>query len=353
MKTEALIVPIKDYAVTEEFAHEIQSEFGESVKLMKELKPKFEQVLTLDPENPEASKEAKALRLKFVEIRTATDKLHKKLAAPYFEKKKYIDAFRKAQRDVSQEVEGKLKKIEDHAKKIEEERLAKLQSFRESEINPYLRPGSTHSDYTKYSPVDWKGFLEDMQLAAEARANKEKEAERLRKRADVRDLTLSAYEKEIKELGYDRESMIHELSDDLFAQRLEKLTELAKANRATERALEEEKQKKLEERIAQNQKEIEEKELTFQERIQKNREEIVKNTPELQQKPDVMSTILEKRKQAKPDNDQVQLEGLIQGLIEITEKYTFNDPKLVAAYAGLGKWMNQVVTNLSKHIVVK
>ena len=117
-------------------AKEIKALFSPMLKLMDDYEVEFNNILKL-PLSKETAKAAKALRLKYVKVRTGTDKIHKPAKAFYLAGGRFVDGFRAAQRFASQGNEEKLKAIEDYETIKVEAKIAKVRKDREFKLAEY------------------------------------------------------------------------------------------------------------------------------------------------------------------------------------------------------------------------
>lgn len=174
------------------------------------LRQSADAVLKLDPANPESSKLARVARLSLRSVRIDVEAKRKELTEFHLRKKQSIDSEAKTIKEAIEEYENKLKAIEDHAERVEAERLAKLRSDREAEMRALGWVGMfdlatlSDDDFAKML-AGQKGEVErieaEKKAAEEARIAKEKaeaeERERLRKENEAMRAAAEAREKEI------------------------------------------------------------------------------------------------------------------------------------------------------------
>lgn len=129
-------VKAEEFGLDVEKAKEIELGFSPSITALNELKPEYD-LIVQKAISPELCLQAGELRKKFVKVRTSTDKIHKSLKAFYLAGGRFVDAWKNKQLAISEQVENKLKEIEEHYIRIEQakkeerakERIAKLQAI--------------------------------------------------------------------------------------------------------------------------------------------------------------------------------------------------------------------------------
>lgn len=175
------LVKIKanEFGLTDETASQIERQFSPMLKKMTELESEFNEVVNLPIEDPDTSKKAKEVRLKYVKIRTGTAEIHKKQKQFYLNGGRYVDGWKNAQLFASQGKEEKLKEIENYAENLEKERIAKIVKEREDAISPFVDDvtvlnisGMTDDVFNAYLSAKKKDY-ED-RLEAEKQAEKER-----------------------------------------------------------------------------------------------------------------------------------------------------------------------------------
>lgn len=135
MTTEIMTIDPKQFGIEESKAADIAAQFKPMLDKMVELEAEYNTVVTLPIES--AGAQAKSLRLKYVKVRTGTEKIHKEQKAFYLAAGRFIDGWKNAQLFAAQGIEKKLEEIENYAINLEKERIAKLQAERESIISKY------------------------------------------------------------------------------------------------------------------------------------------------------------------------------------------------------------------------
>jgi len=163
----------KEFGLEETKAQDIANQFKPMLDKMVELEKEFNEVLKLDVEDPQTSKIAKELRLKYVKVRTGTAEIHKQQKAFYLAAGKYIDGWKNTQIFASQGVEQQLEKIEKHVEEKEKLRLAELNKERLALVSQY-EVDATHLNLGSMADDVFELYLEGLKL----QYNNKKEAER-------------------------------------------------------------------------------------------------------------------------------------------------------------------------------
>jgi len=153
-------------------------------------------------------KKAKAVRMKYVKVRTETAKIHKEQKAGVRKIGLFLDGWKNAQLLACQGQEKKLKEIEDYFLNLEKERLEAerkkqeaLQEERASELRKYeaFVPAEAYT----MSDVIWEGYLKGVKLSFENKKLLEKQAREQREKLER--------EAEIKRLEAERISKLEKL----------------------------------------------------------------------------------------------------------------------------------------------
>lgn len=178
----------KEYGVSETIANDVKAQFQPMLDKMAELENEYNEVVKLDPENPETAKKAKELRNKFVKIRTGTEKIHKEQKDFYLKAGRFIDGWKNAQIFASSGKEKKLLEIENYLEEKEYQRKLRLHEQRLALISPYLIQGAdpemNYSDmpsevFDAFLERKKKTFQEYKQAEADALERQQKEQQRL------------------------------------------------------------------------------------------------------------------------------------------------------------------------------
>ena len=176
-KTATQIVKLNptDFGLNETKAKQIEKMFAPMLEKMTALEEEYNKITNLEV-NQETCLKAKALRLQYRDIRTATAKIHKELKSFYLNGGRFVDGWKNAQLFASQGIEDKLSGIENHFEIIEAERIKKLQNQRAAELMKYeadFVPGNLGD----MDPDVWNNFIFGVKAGFEARKAAEKQAE--------------------------------------------------------------------------------------------------------------------------------------------------------------------------------
>jgi len=124
------------YGLAESKAKEISDMFKPMLDKMVELEKEYNHVASL-PMDPQTCKLAKELRLKYVKTRTTTATIHKGLKEFYLKGGKFVDGWKNAQIMASSGIEENLMSIEKHYELVEKQRIEDLQAERLLEVQKY------------------------------------------------------------------------------------------------------------------------------------------------------------------------------------------------------------------------
>lgn len=175
----------EDFGLTETKAREVSAMFNPMLAKMVELEDEYNSLvssITREP-TPDDCKAAKELRLKYVKVRTGTEKIHKELKAFYLAGGRFIDGWKNTQKAASEGIEKRLSEIETYHDRKEAERKAELERSRKEELSLYSDqiPGGLGD----MSEDVWAIFLSGAKKAHEDRLEAERKAEEERQRQEV------------------------------------------------------------------------------------------------------------------------------------------------------------------------
>ena len=167
-----------EFALEKNRALEIAERFLPNIDATKALNEEFQKVVAKEI-NEKTVKEAKMLRLKFVKLRTGTDKIHKTVKNSFLNGCRFVDSCKSVQRLNGEPCETKLKKIETHFETMRQEAVLKLQGEREVclvefgvEVFPSLL-GEMEQEV-------WDNYINGVELNFEAKKKEAADAEALR-----------------------------------------------------------------------------------------------------------------------------------------------------------------------------
>lgn len=162
---------------------ELQLVKGKSEEIENVFKPFYEKINNLDVEfneiinqeiTPELSKKAKELRLKYVPLRTGSEKAGKGYKEDVLKLSKAIDSIRKKVKETASEKEAKLKEIETYQERIEAEKKEVLKVERLKELEKYNIDGSNFGVENMNIDI-WESFLNSQKFAYETEKARKKQ----------------------------------------------------------------------------------------------------------------------------------------------------------------------------------
>jgi len=314
MKKAIIHVNPLEYGLTETKAQEIEQMFSPMLQRMTELEKEYNEVIKLEM-SKEACQKARELRLQYVKVRTGTDVIHKKLKSFYLNGGRFVDGWKNAQLMASQGNEEKLKDIENYYKKIEEEKIAKLQTEREGELLIYhveeIPPGLGNMDLAVWNNLlagakaSWKAILGAEKKAEEDRIAKEKaekeeaerirkENEQLRKEAEEREKAEAIrIEKERKEREIREAQERKEIEERLAKEKKERDAYEAKIRKAQEEKDEAERKLRVEREEKERLQRLEEEKVALEETKRKKAERDALLAPDKEKLEQLAKTIQE------------------------------------------------------------
>lgn len=223
MNQEIIKLDPKQFGLEETKAADIAAQFQPMLDKMVELEKEYNEIITLPIEDAQTSSKAKVLRLKYVKVRTGTDKIHKDQKAFYLSAGRFVDGWKNAQLFAANGIEKKLEEIENYAANKEKERIAALQLERELLLNPYEVENANQISLGNMGEQFWENFLSGTKLNYETKKEAERKAEedrlaaieaekqriedqrieneRLKKEAEDREKILAAERKEAARLA--------------------------------------------------------------------------------------------------------------------------------------------------------
>jgi septal ring factor EnvC (AmiA/AmiB activator) len=155
---------------------------GKSEEIENVFKPFYEKINNLDVEfeeiinqeiTPELSKKAKELRLKYVPLRTGSEKAGKGYKEDVLKLSKAIDSIRKKVKETASEKEKMLLAIETYQERIEAKKKEVLKVERLKELEKYNIDGSVFG--VENMSIDiWESFLNSQKFAYETEIKRKK-----------------------------------------------------------------------------------------------------------------------------------------------------------------------------------
>ncbi len=164
-----------DYGLEENKAKQISDMFKPMLDAMTSLEGEYNDIVARKPSN-ETCVEAKALRLRYRDIRTGTAKIHKELKDFYLQGGRFVDGWKNTQLMASQGIEDKLRAIEDHFVNIEKVRIEKLQADRAGKLLKF-EVEFIPEQLGEMDQSVWDNYLSGVRLNYQAKKDAEKKAE--------------------------------------------------------------------------------------------------------------------------------------------------------------------------------
>lgn len=276
MKTTVL-VKAEEFGLQEQDAKGLLKGLDIPLKERDLLEKEFEVVSKLDITDKKNIKTFKALRLKVVKNRTQGIMKWHKNAKDYFLKGgQFVDAIKRKELLVNEQMETKLMEAEKYFENLEIERIKKLQEKRLTELQQ-LNPEFQKDDLGEMTDDEYEVYLEGFKALIKKRKEQE-EKERIEK--ELQDL-LDKREKEL--LPYsDFITDKHSLTLQTTVKEFEFiLSDLKKAKK--EYLAKQEKIKKENEKLKKDQEKLEKQRLAEQEEAKKKEQELQKKQKQLEQ----------------------------------------------------------------------
>lgn len=182
-KTE--IISPSEYGIEERKAQDLMG----NLPLIKEeriiLEKQYNEVILLDIEDKETSKKARELRLKIQKNRTqGINAWHKKAKDFFLKGGQFVDAVRRLEVSVNEQMESRLEEIEKYAEIQEAKRREELKSKRISELETYSEFVPFGIDLGTLSDEEYQKVFKGAKLQYDAKIEDERLAEEERKRLE-------------------------------------------------------------------------------------------------------------------------------------------------------------------------
>lgn len=341
MSQELIKINPADFGMEETKAADIAAQFKPMLDRMVELETEYNAVIQL-PVNKSTCAIAKALRLKYVKVRTGTADIHKSQKDFYLKAGRYIDGWKNAQIFASSGIEEKLEGIEKHYENQEKERVAKLQDERAGQLMAY-EVDTTHLNLGIMSDDVWSNFLAGTKMNYETRKEAERKAEeerlakieaerieqervraeneRLKKEADEREAKMKAEREEAERLRKEAEERVRKEHEAMAAKAKKEMEEAAAEAKRIQDAKDAELAKEREEK-ARVEKELADKKAQEERKANEDRiaaEKVAKEKADAEQ-----------AELAKGDKE--KMEDLKADIFMLIGKYTFKSEKYQGNY---------------------
>ena len=328
MTTELVKIDHKEFGLEDKTAELVSQAFIPMLQKMEGLESEFNEIVTKQV-NDETCKEARALRLEYVKVRTGVAKIHKAEKQKYIAGGKYVDGWKNAQLMASNGKEEKLKEIEEHFERIENEKLEKIANERISELEK-LGISVYPSDLGLMELEVWENYLTGMKLNCKIRKEAEEQAEQERiAKIKADNERIEAIKKENEELKKKKEKEAEEHKKSLAKLRLqyEKEEKERNAKAKAQAKIEAEKKAKYDAIIESERKESE--------RVKKELEDL-RTAKELEAKRQYEEEQAELGK-----DDTAKLTDLINSLNSIKNNFNFKSQKNRKAFTKIQALINE------------
>ena len=341
------IIKSEDFGIEESKANELTQGLtvvkSERDLLIKE----FEEVSKLEITEENLSK-FKELRLKIVKNRTqGINKWHKANKEFFLTGGKFVDAIKRKEIAINEQMEEKLMDAEKHFENLEKERLEKLQSERVSLLSEFL-DDAHERDLSSMDEDVWESYL-----ATKKQSHLDKIAEEKRLEEE-RQAKIKAEKEEQERIRKENEKLKAEREE---SERLAKIEQQKRDKIERERLAKEKKDRKAREEKERQQKaeyeaklkaEREEKErIENEERLK--REKLEK---ELQDKKDAELKAKQEEEKRLQDElnkgDKAKVRDLVSELEELKFKYTFKSDKNKKLYKDVGILIDKTISYIEK-----
>ncbi len=338
MSTAIVKINGADYGLEESKAKQISDMFKPMLDEMVSLEKEYNEIAKLDMSRETCAK-AKELRLKYVYVRTGTDKIHKELKRFYLDGGRFVDGWKTAQIHASSGIEGKLKDIEKHYENIEIERVETLQKSRALLLTPYIEEELIPTTLGTMSEDIFSNFLTGTKTNHQAKIDAEKKVENER-------IAKEKADKEERERIEKENALLKKQAEEAeAAKRLAQEKHQAEAKLAAEKAAE--LKKELDAKL-QKVKDEEERKRKQAEAVAKEAEAIAKKASDelaakkaeeekiAKEKADELETFLNR-------NDEEKVKDLINDLVQLKTKYEFKSKKNQQMYENVHARIDSVI----------
>jgi len=229
-RKELVKVDMAQYGLTEEKAKAVRQTFDAVLAGAEELERQYNEIIA-KPISPELASEAKALRLKYVKVRTGIAAVHKEQKAFYLSGGRAVDGLKNAYTHAVIGNEEKLKEIEEHYERIEQERLNALQLARAEKLSQYV-DDANERDLKRLADDEFDALLAAKKQQHEDRLEAERKAEQeriesARKEAEERE----RIRKENEQLKKEAEAREKAEAERIAREKAEREKERAEAER--------------------------------------------------------------------------------------------------------------------------
>ena len=250
-------IDITEFKIEPSKATQIKATFEPMVQMLETFEQKYNEVIETASKGitPEVSATAKRLRLDIAKVRIDAEKARKEMKDEYLRAGQAIDGANNILKWAVTDRENKLKEIEEHAERMEAERISKLQAERVELLSPFV-PDAEARNLSGMDEDVWNAYLNTKkqehqdridaekkaeqeriareQAEAEERERQRAENERLKAEAEAREKELQAVQAKLKAEAEERERIQAE-ADRKERERVAQIEAEAKAKAEAER----------------------------------------------------------------------------------------------------------------------
>ena len=247
-------IDITEFKIEPSKATQIKATFEPMVQMLETFEQKYNEVLESASNGitPQVSASAKRLRLDIAKVRIDAEKARKEMKDEYLRAGQAIDGANNILKWAVTDRENKLKEIEEHAERMEAERIAKLQAERVEMLSPFV-PDAEARNLSGMDEDVWNAYLNTKkqehqdridaekkaeqeriareQSEAEERERQRAENERLKAEAEAREKELQAVQAKLKAEAEAREKELQAVQAKLKAEAEERERIQAEADR--------------------------------------------------------------------------------------------------------------------------
>lgn len=286
-KNELTIIQAEEFGIEVVKAKTIEQSFLPKKTEIDAYTEQYSEIIKLEL-NPDTFKKARELRLKLVKVRTGIAEVHKSEKAFFLASGKYVDALKNKLTTPIEQMEEKLREIEDTEKRLEQERKEKLRLERIALLEPYGADVS-FLPLAEMTEEQFQGQLGLAKAAYEQRLESERlEQERLAKEEEERKEAerLNEIERNRKDVLAPYYSFVDWSSVDLKIMDEKAFSELVESSKTlkAEHDAEQAKIKAENERLRKEQEEKDKKAEAEAKRLQKIADDLAKEKADREEK---------------------------------------------------------------------
>lgn len=177
MTTALVQINPAEFGLEESKAKQISDMFKPMLDKMVELETEYNTIVSKQNIAPITCMAAKALRLRYVKIRTGTAAIHRELKAFYLQGGRFVDGWKNAQLMASQDIEKKLADIENYFENIEKIRIHTLGEDRTNSLSEFMQPEFMPPGLGQMDTPVWHEYLRQAEINHKMKLEAERKAE--------------------------------------------------------------------------------------------------------------------------------------------------------------------------------